>query len=124
MLLVKTEIKQSEIHGTGLFANEFIAKGAVIFKESLFTKHFTEDEYNSLPELQKQFIAHYCYFLGGVWRCSMDNDRFTNHSDTPNTIEQDYYTTIAAVDINIGDEITADYSSIFDNFKINNNLKQ
>lgn len=118
MLLVKTEIKQSEIHGTGLFANEFIAKGSVIFKESLFTKHFTEDEYNSLPELQKQFIAHYCYFLGGVWRCSMDNDRFTNHSDTPNTIEQDYYTTIAAVDINIGDEITADYSSIFDKKQI------
>ena len=117
MLLVKTEIKQSEIHGTGLFANEFIAKGSVIFKESIFTKYFTEDEYNSLPELQKQFIDHYCYFLGGVWRCSMDNDRFTNHSDTPNTIDQDYYTTIAAVDINIGDEITADYSSIFDNFK-------
>lgn len=29
----------------------------------------------------------------------MYNDRFTNHSDTPNTIEQDDYTTIAAVDI-------------------------
>lgn len=117
MLLVKTKVKQSEIHGTGLFADEFIAKGTVIFKESIFTKYFTEDEYNALPELQKEFIAHYCYFLGGVWRCSMDNDRFTNHSDTPNTIEPDNYTTIAAVDINIGDEITTDYSSICDNLK-------
>lgn len=80
MLLVKTKLGKSEIHGVGLFADEFIAKGTVIFKESFFTKHFTENEYNELSEIQKNFVNHYCYFLGGVWRCSLDNDRFTIRS--------------------------------------------
>jgi len=112
MLLVKTKIKESLIHGIGLFADEFIPKGTVIFKESFLTKHFTESEYESFPELQREFIDHYCYFLGGVWRCSVDNDRFINHSDDPNTIEIDNYTTISSIDINIGDEITTNYDTI------------
>jgi len=112
MLLVKTKIKQSPINGIGLFADEFIPKGTVIFKESFFTKHFTKSEYESLDELQKEFINHYCYFLGGIWRCSLDNDRFMNHSDNPNTTEIDDYTTISSIDINIGDEITTNYDMI------------
>lgn len=112
MLLVKTKIKESPIHGIGLFADEFIPKGTVIFKESFFTKKFTTDEYNKLLQLQKDFINHYCYFLGGVWRCSLDNDRFMNHNDNPNTVEIDDTTTVALVDINIGEEILANYNMI------------
>lgn len=118
MLLVRTKVKPSEIHGTGLFADEFIPKGTIIFKESFFTKHFTQEQYESLPQLQREFISHYCYFLGGVWRCSMDNDRFMNHSENPNTIEPDDYTTVAAVDINIGDEITTNYEMIDEKYTL------
>lgn len=112
MLLVKTKIKESLINGIGLFADEFIPRGATIFKESIFTKHFTESEYELLPKLQKEFLNHYCYFLGGIWRCSLDNDRFINHSDNPNTLEVDEITTVALIDINIDDEITTNYSII------------
>jgi SET domain-containing protein len=112
MLLVKTKVKESSIHGIGLFADEFIPKDTVIFKESIFTKKFTDYEYRLLPELQREFINHYCYFLGGIWRCSLDNDRFMNHSQTPNTIELDELTTIASKDICIDEEITTDYDTI------------
>ena len=112
MLLVKTKIKESPIHGIGLFADEFIPEGTIIFKQSSFTKEFTKEEYEAFPQLQKDFLNHYCYFLGGVWKCSLDNDRFMNHSDNPNTIEVDNFTTIASIDINAGDELTTDYSKI------------
>ena len=112
MLLVKTKIKESKIHGIGLFSDQFIPKGTVIFKESVFTKKFTEEEYALLPELQKEFVNHFCYFLGGIWRCSLDNDRFMNHSQTPNTTELDDVTTVASQDINIDEEITTNYDMI------------
>jgi len=112
MLRVKTKLKESAINGIGLFADEFIPKGTVIFKESIFTKKFTEQEYEQLPQLQKEYIKHYCYFLDDVWKCSLDNDRFMNHSDNPNTIEPDTLTTVASIDINIGDEITTNYNLI------------
>ena len=72
-----------------------------------------DDLFNTLlPELQKQFVNHFCYFLGGVWRCSLDNDRFMNHSQTPNTTELDDVTTVASQDINIDEEITTNYDMI------------
>ena len=114
MLLVKTKIKESKIHGIGLFADEFIPKGTIIFKESLFTKKFTTEEYEQLPVIQKDFVKHYCYFLGGIWRCSLDNDRFMNHNDTPNTVEIDDETTVALIDINVGEEILTNYNMIWD----------
>jgi SET domain-containing protein len=112
MLIVKTKIKASQLHGIGLFADEFIPKGTLIFKESIFTKKFTEQEYEELPQLQQDFIKHYGYFLDGIWKLSIDNDRFMNHSYTPNTGEPDYETTISLVDINIDEEITCNYDLI------------
>ena len=44
------------------------------------------------------------------WVLSSDDDRFTNHFDSPNTIEgSDRESTIAIHDIRLGDKITWNY---------------
>ncbi len=114
MLLVKTKIGISNIHGIGLFADEFIRQGTIIFKEDEFTKKITESEFELLPPIQRNFIRTYSYFRDGFYHISLDNDRFMNHSDTPNTLDIDDLT-IANYDINIGDEITCNYNDICEN---------
>ena len=113
MLLVKTKLGQSKIHGIGLFADELIPMGRIIFKEDEYTRIITVDEYENMPPLQRMFIDRYSYFNNGVYKCSLDNDRFMNHSDTPNTIDIDDVT-IANYDIQPGDEITCNYNDICD----------
>lgn len=113
MLKVKTKLGISNIHGIGLFADEFIPKGAMIFVEDEFTKILTVDEYEKLEPIQKNFFKRYSYYKNDVYKCSLDNDRFMNHSDTPNTFDINEYT-FAMYDINIGDEITCNYDDICD----------
>lgn len=110
MLLVKTTVGQSAIHGLGLFAAEFIPAGTVVFtEESIFTRRILECEYENMPQLQKDFLDFYGYRVGGVIKVSLDNDRFANHSNDPNCLELDRWTTVAARDIEVGEEITANY---------------
>lgn len=117
MLLVKTTIKQSNISGIGLFAEEFIPKGTLIWK---FTKGFdirvNKDYPNTLPEPAKTFFMTYGYqnpkTLNYVL-CS-DNARYFNHSENPNTNcvknpEDEDTANVAARDINPGEELTVDY---------------
>jgi SET domain-containing protein len=117
MLQVKTKVKESKIHGLGLFADEFIPKDTVIFKESRFTLKFSEEEIQMWAGIQKDFILTYGYLQHGVYKCSVDNDRFINHSDSPNTIDLDDFTVIAKEDIQIGEEITSNYSDFNESFK-------
>lgn len=117
MLLIKTLLKNSLIHGIGLFANQFIPAGTKVWE---LTKGFdlilTQEQVSALPELNKEFIHHFAYqdkeTLNYVL-CS-DDARFFNHADIPNVeamIYNDgtYIADIANSDINIGDELTVDY---------------
>ena len=62
----------------------------------------------------KDFIDTYSYYDKQLnkWILSADNDRFTNHSDTPNTFAVDNGEVFACRDISIGEEITIDYYKI------------
>jgi len=117
MLQVKTKLDKSSIHGIGLFADQFIPKGTIIFKESNLTVKFELDQYDSFDGPTKEYIKHYCYLLGDVWRCSLDNDRFMNHSSNPNTEEPSHEITLARFDIYPGEEITCDYNKICEDYK-------
>ena len=113
MLKVKTYVGPSTIEGVGLFAAEFIPAGTLIFQEDEYTQFITREDYNNMSEIQREFIDRYSYFNGGVYKVSMDNDRFTNHSSTPNTIDLGDVT-IARLNIREGEEITADYKDLFE----------
>lgn len=115
MLKVKTKLRESKINGIGLFADEFIPKGTMIFQEDDLTIKIKNEDLTSASEEKMEFIKHYCYFKNGIWNCSMDNDRFMNHSDDPNTYETETET-FASRDIEIGEEIVCNYRSICDDF--------
>lgn len=116
MLKVKTTLGPSLIHGLGLFADEFIPKGTCIFEEDkYFTIKIPASEFDNLSELQQEFLHHFGYLQKGVWHCSLDNDRFLNHSDTPNTYESNNCT-IASQDIMRGEEITLNYEDVCETF--------
>ena len=120
MLIVKTRLGLSKISGIGLYADNFIPKGTIIwrFVPNLDLK-FNEDEYKTFKlkhncerldnYIYKSKISS-CYIL-----CS-DDARFINHSYEPNTIDtmDDIEgLTIACKDIYPGEEITSDYQ-LFD----------
>lgn len=117
VLLVKTVVKKSSIQGVGLFADEDIKKGTVVwtFMEDIDRK-YSHDEVQQMAPTVRNFLDTYSY-LSVTTRThvlSGDNDRFINHSDEPNVIlhhterlgEKD---DIAARDIQKGEELTCNY---------------
>jgi SET domain-containing protein len=119
MLLVRTSVRQSPIHGLGLFADEPIRLGQPVWTyEPTIDRVVPEAELDSYPEHVIDYLETYCEYFPefGVLVLSGDNDRFTNHSDDPNTVvvlpNGPEARVVAARDIAAGDEITCDYTVI------------
>jgi SET domain-containing protein len=109
MLLVKTYIDKSPIHGLGVFAGEFIRKGTKIWRfVEGFDRCYTPKQFAKLPKPAKEFLKSYGYRVDGEILFTVDNDHYINHSDDPNTYLRNGYT-IAHRNIRQGMEITNDY---------------
>lgn len=114
MLLVKTKLGSSKIHGIGVFADEFILRGTIMWKfVPGFDLKFTDAELARFPEVVQQTIRWYRYLSlhsGCSILCS-DDARFYNCSDDPNTGGAELDETdgegadIALRDIQVGEEI-------------------
>ncbi|HVY12555.1 MAG TPA: SET domain-containing protein [Alphaproteobacteria bacterium] len=109
MLLVKTYLDKSRIHGLGAFAAEPIAKGTKVwtFVEG-FDRAYSSAQFAKLPKPAQDFIRHYGYKVDGEIIFTVDNDSRVNHSDNPNTEYKDGFM-IASRNIKKGEEITNDY---------------
>jgi SET domain-containing protein len=109
MLLVTTYLDKSAIHGIGVFAQEFIAKGTKIWRfVEGFDRAYSPKEYSRLPKAARDFIKFHGYKVDGEILLTVDHDRHINHSDDPNTVLKSGYA-IANCDIPKGTEITNDY---------------
>ena len=122
MLLVKTTLRPSEVHGTGLFADEFIPKGTVIWRfDGRVDRRYNESQLAALPEEDEERLRTHCYVnpRTRLYVYCGDNGRYINHSEQPNTEDVGYDEglfegegiTIAARDIQPGEEILCDYRS-------------
>lgn len=114
MLRVKTYLDKSSIHGFGVFAAQDIKKGDIVWQ---FVPEIDKElEYLKYNELDKEFIDIYAYYDKQLNKAilSSDNDRFTNHSCTPNTEPDITGDVIANKDIMIDEEITINYFEIDD----------
>jgi len=114
MLIVKTFLKETESKGIGLFAGEFLPRGKRLWvNETLFRIEFKKNVIDILPFTAKEFIDKYAWTEDGeTFWVNLDNERFVNHSETPNA----YYDKmtgdmISYGDIEIGEEILVDYTS-------------
>ena len=111
MLLVKTKIGTSTIHGIGLFAEEDIVKDTIVWEyNALIDKSINIEEIKNLPLLAQEFVNKHGFFDKGKYILCGDYAMFTNHSKNPNlgsTIDLSF----AARDIKKGEEITDDYTT-------------
>jgi len=122
MLLVKTKITESKIHGIGLFADEFIPKSTEIWKFTPgFDMKFTREQILAFPDLLQIYIYKYSWRSKKtkLYCFSSDNGKYFNHSTTPNVHSEhregeDEVVTVAIKDIQIGEEILDNYSSFED----------
>ena len=119
MLLIKTKLTASSIHGFGVVADEHIKKGAEVWRfQPGFDLEKTKEEVAALPEHAREWLKQFAYLDHHIdqYILSFDNARFINHSEVPN-IRPDYGKErhgvgIAQSDITPGDELTINYREI------------
>lgn len=115
MLLVKTKIGPSAIHGTGLFADEFIPKGTVTWKyDQGLDFGITKEQLDTLPQVQKEYFLYYTYYneARNLYILPIDHLKFINHSseESKRNIESTPDQDIASRDIQPGEEFLCDYN--------------
>lgn len=120
MMYVKTKLGKSKIHGIGLFADQFIPKGTVVWKFTPgFDRSFTKKQLAKLPHRAREYLEDgntYTSRKSGLRIFPTDNAKFFNHSKNPNAIsayekgEKDVVTH-AIRNIKRGEEITEDYGA-------------
>lgn len=116
MFLIKTYLNKSRISGIGVFAGEDVQQGQLIntFVEG-FDRRYTEEDLCALPPAAHDYLRHYSFGgKDGFIYFPGDNDRFTNHSDDPNTTTTANGDVLAVRDIRKGEEITCDYRDFAD----------
>jgi uncharacterized protein len=119
MMLIRTSLGVSDIHGVGTFAVDHIKKGVVIWRYvPNFDLSYTDEELEVLPKLAQEYIRFYGYesLKSKKLVLCADNGRFFNHDENPNT-DEEYHDgdveplTVANRDIEPGEEITCHYAT-------------
>lgn len=110
MLIVDTYLAPSKIHGLGLFAAQYIGKGAKIWTlNTCVDRILTEEQLNMLPPVVQKRIMHHTYVNAhGLIVLSGDGSQYMNHSDYPNVVDHGYEC-YALKDIRAGEELTCNY---------------
>ncbi len=110
------KVKQSPLHGKGVFATQNIAKGEIIVESHMVRIHVNENLPEMLATLQFPWTDEYDAI------CLSDAGSFFNHTSQPNAEiqERDFtkltQTFVAKKAILKGSEITIYYNDAFDNF--------
>ena len=114
MLLVKTRIGPSSIHGVGCFAVERIRAGQPIW---VFDKRIDSrvriSELSTFPKPIQDLLKLYGYEETHDGHHTLvlcaDHARHMNHSDDPNVLDDGGEFDVAARDIDAGEELTCNY---------------
>ena len=123
MMMVRTELRLSAIHGIGVFLTEPVKAGQLIWRfDSRIDRVFSDAELEELPELAQDFLRTYSTLHADLrlWVLCGDNGRHFNHSDRPNTrsLGIAFGDDVAAFDLPAGTELTSDYRTICDAMRL------
>lgn len=122
MLLVKTRLGISKIQGIGLFADEYIPKGASVWRyKHGFDLKISEKKLRELSEPARTQVLNYGYLNSKTKNyvlCS-DDARFMNSSHDANLKDTNNEggISIAKRDIAVNEEITCDYLEFDSSYK-------
>ena len=113
MMLVRTYVAPSTIEGLGIYADEFIPSGTVIWEfNPKFLATFSQSDIDDLPPHTREFVEKYSFphlLEADQLVVELDNGRFMNHTDKPNTDFTEFSKGYAIRDIREGEEITCNY---------------
>ncbi len=112
MFLVKTRIGPSKIHGIGVFAEERIPKGQMIWVlDARIDVRVSISDLPTFPPPMRAFLRKYGYEEMHEGRRTIvlcgDHARHVNHSNDPNVTDGE--ADLAARDIERGEELTCNY---------------
>lgn len=115
MIHIAYKLKTSELHGIGLFANENIKKGQVIYTASpLLDLNITQEQFDSLQQKEKDEVLWWGFFdqPSKMWHVDFDVSKFINHSADATVTQDENHDEaylIATRDILSGEELTQNY---------------
>lgn len=123
MLKIKTIVDKSTIPnaGNGLYANQDISKGTLIWQLNLIDKIIPVGILIHLSGQERTYLNKYAYKSGENLILCSDDAKYINHSINPNL--EDYIdpkfgsVTVAKYDIKEGEELLSDYSNFDDDSK-------
>ena len=122
MMLVPTYVAPSPIEGVGVVAAEPIARGTLIWQLApALDRLIHSSDIPSLPPLFQEFVERYGYPYPhdpNQLIIELDNGRFMNHSDRPNTIFSDPDAGYTVADIAAGEELLCNYAEFDPTFEI------
>jgi hypothetical protein len=122
MMLVPTYVAPSPIEGVGVFAAAPIPSGTLIWQLApALDRLIPKSEVASLPPLFQQFVERYSYpYPHDPERLivELDNGRFMNHSEAPNTIFSDPDAGYTIRDVAQGEELLCNYAEFDPSFEI------
>jgi SET domain-containing protein len=111
MLFYETEVQESPVSGRGLFAKDFIPKGAVIGDLTHGASLITEAEYQEAQRRGEHVIIMSAVRLVGkyfIFGHEITKEEYINHSEDPTML---YHCGLALArrDIAAGEELTVNY---------------
>ncbi len=133
MLLVKTIVLPSPIANIGLFADEDIKEGQIVWQYDsktciTLTEHQIDSFLKSFQKTNENMIhpfleyGYYAKDLDSIIVC-FDNGRYVNHAKSPNLTSNDWKMAQALRDIKKGEELTQRYD-LYDSSAWFENLHQ
>lgn len=115
MMHIKYKLDRSEFHGIGLFADQDLKIGQLVYTASpLLDLNLSKEQFESLDETEKQEVRWWGFQIPETkqWHVDFDVSKFINHSDKP-TVTQNPNETAAWLvttrDVAKGEELTQNY---------------
>ena len=88
MMMVETVLRQSQIHGVGVFLAQRVEAGQLIWRfDSRIDRVYAPEEIESLPAHVQRYLRTYStwHAQAGLFVLCGDNAKWMNHSDEANT---------------------------------------
>lgn len=115
MIHIKYKLKASNSHGIGLFTDQPIRKGEIVYTASpLLDLNITQEQFDTLHQKEKDEILWWGFFdePSHMWHVDFDVSKFINHAyDATLTQDENHKEAclVAIRDIESGEELTQNY---------------